>query len=36
MLNVIPILRMFDVQKAKEFYVDRLKVEVKWEHDNFQ
>lgn len=28
----IPILRMFDVKKAKEFYVDFLGFKVDWEH----
>lgn len=30
--KVIPILRMFDVAKAKEFYVDYLGFTVDWEH----
>lgn len=33
-----PILRMFDIKKAREFYIDWLGFEVKWEHrfgDNF-
>jgi catechol 2,3-dioxygenase-like lactoylglutathione lyase family enzyme len=29
---VIPILRMFDIRKAKEFYVDFLGFKVDWEH----
>lgn len=29
---VIPVLRMFDYQKAKEFYVDWLGFEILWEH----
>jgi hypothetical protein len=31
-LQVIPILRIFDVAKAKEFYVDFLGFGVDWEH----
>lgn len=30
--QVIPILRIFDVAKAKEFYVDYLGFKVDWEH----
>jgi ribosomal-protein-alanine N-acetyltransferase len=30
--RVIPILRIFDVAKAKEFYVDYLGFTVDWEH----
>ncbi len=30
--QVIPILRIFDVEKAKEFYVDYLGFKVDWEH----
>jgi catechol 2,3-dioxygenase-like lactoylglutathione lyase family enzyme len=30
--KVIPVLRMFDVDKAKEFYVDYLGFKVDWEH----
>jgi hypothetical protein len=30
--QVIPILRIFDVAKAKEFYVDFLGFGVDWEH----
>ncbi len=30
--TVIPILRIFDVTKAKEFYVDYLGFVVDWEH----
>ena len=30
--RVIPILRIFDVDKAKEFYVDYLGFTVDWEH----
>ena len=36
--QVIPILRIFDVAKAKEFYLDYLGFRVDWEHrygDNF-
>ena len=29
---IIPILRIFDEDKAKEFYVDFLGFEVDWEH----
>lgn len=32
MLQTIPILRIFDVAKAREFYVDFLGFEVDWEH----
>jgi hypothetical protein len=28
----IPILRIFDVRKAKEFYIDWLGFKVDWEH----
>ena len=31
--QTIPILRIFDVQKAKEFYCGFLGFEVQWEHD---
>ena len=31
-LKTIPILRIFDVAKAKEFYVDYLGFTVDWEH----
>ena len=34
----IPILRIFSVDKAKEFYVDFLGFKIDWEHrfgDNF-
>lgn len=27
-----PILRMFDIAKAREFYVDYLGFDVRWEH----
>ncbi len=30
--QVIPVLRIFDVEKAKEFYVGFLGFEVVWEH----
>ena len=30
--QVIPIFRIFDVGKAKEFYVDYLGFTVDWEH----
>jgi uncharacterized glyoxalase superfamily protein PhnB len=30
--RVIPVLRMFDVGKAREFYVDWLGFKVDWEH----
>ncbi|WP_191565538.1 glyoxalase superfamily protein [Metabacillus idriensis] len=32
MKNVIPILRIFDEKKAKEFYLDYLGFKVDWEH----
>src|SRR3954452_8891064 len=31
-LKTIPLLRIFDVEKAKEFYVDFLGFVVNWEH----
>lgn len=31
-LQVIPVLRIFDVEKAKEFYVGFLGFTVDWEH----
>lgn len=31
-LHTVPILRIFDVQKAKEFYCDYLGFKVDWEH----
>jgi uncharacterized glyoxalase superfamily protein PhnB len=37
-VDAIPILRIFDVAKAKEFYVDFLGFSIDWEHrfgDNF-
>lgn len=30
--RVIPVLRMYDVAKAKEFYVDWLGFTIDWEH----
>jgi len=30
--QMIPILRIFDVAKAKEFYVDYLGFQIDWEH----
>ena len=30
--KTVPILRMFDEAKAKEFYVDFLGFAVDWEH----
>jgi len=30
--QVIPIFRIFDVEKAKEFYVEYLGFKVDWEH----
>ena len=30
--RVIPILRIFSVEKAKEFYVDYLGLKIDWEH----
>ena len=30
--HTIPILRIFDVQKAKDFYVDFLGFTIDWEH----
>lgn len=36
--TVIPLLRIFDIEKAKEFYVDWLGFSIDWEHrygDNF-
>lgn len=32
MRKVIPILRIFDVQKAKEFYLSYLGFHLDWEH----
>jgi hypothetical protein len=37
-VDAIPILRIFSVEKAKEFYVDFLGFQIDWEHrfgDNF-
>jgi hypothetical protein len=31
-MQVIPIFRIFDVAKAKEFYVDFLGFKIDWEH----
>ena len=31
-LTIIPILRIFDVAKAKEFYIDWLEFTIDWEH----
>ncbi len=30
--QVIPILRIFDFQKAREFYIDWLGFKIDWEH----
>ena len=30
--RVVPILRIFNIEKAKEFYVDYLGFKVDWEH----
>ncbi len=30
--KTIPILRIFDVCKAKEFYIDWLGLKLEWEH----
>ena len=30
--KVIPVLRIFDIDKAKEFYVDWLGFTIDWEH----
>jgi catechol 2,3-dioxygenase-like lactoylglutathione lyase family enzyme len=38
LLRAIPILRIFDVARAKEFYLDFLGFTLEWEHrfgDNF-
>lgn len=32
LLQSIPVLRIFDVAKAKEFYIDWLGFETEWEH----
>jgi uncharacterized glyoxalase superfamily protein PhnB len=31
-ITVIPVLRIFDVAKAKEFYIDWLEFKIDWEH----
>ena len=31
-LKTVPILRIFSVEKAKEFYVDYLGFSLDWEH----
>lgn len=31
-VRIVPSLRMFDVGKAREFYIDFLGFEVDWEH----
>lgn len=31
-LQVIPLIRIFDTQKAKEFYIDWLEFKIDWEH----
>lgn len=30
--QTIPILRIFDEEKAKEFYLDFLEMKLDWEH----
>ncbi len=30
--RVVPVLRMFDVAKAREFYIDWLGFKIDWEH----
>ncbi|ESR26727.1 glyoxalase superfamily protein [Lutibaculum baratangense] len=30
--RVVPVLRIFDVAKAREFYLDVLGLEIDWEH----
>ena len=30
--NVVPVLRIFDYNKVKEFYVDWLGFKIEWEH----
>ena len=38
MSKVIPVLRIFDLDKAKEFYINWLGFKIDWEHrfgDNF-
>ncbi len=32
MKTVTPIFRIFNVEKAKEFYIDFLEFKVDWEH----
>lgn len=32
MKQAVPILRIFDVDKAKEFYIDFLEFQMDWEH----
>ncbi|MEK3780125.1 glyoxalase superfamily protein [Paenibacillus sp. FSL R5-0810] len=32
MLGIIPLFRIFDVDKAKEFYVHYLGFQIDWEH----
>ena len=32
MSKIIPILRIFDLAKAKEFYIDWLGFKIDWEH----
>jgi uncharacterized glyoxalase superfamily protein PhnB len=34
--KTIPVLRIFDIDKAKEFYLDWLGFEVDWEHQFFE
>ena len=29
---VVPVIRIFDVAKAKEFYIDWLEFKIDWEH----
>ena len=31
-LQTIPVLRIFSVDKAKEFYIDFLGFQIDWEH----
>ena len=36
--QVIPVLRIFDIAKAREFYIDWIGFTIDWEHrfgDNF-
>lgn len=30
--EIVPVLRIFDVNKAKEFYLDYLEFKLDWEH----